>query len=188
MLSCPYMLMIGGNSRHAGKTSLACSVIRRLSVKHSIIGLKITTVKPGRNEFHGNHSGEPDDDYTILEETDFSGEKDTSQMLRAGAGKVFYIRAGEDFFEEAITRFLSEIGQNHPIVCESRSLRNYLKPGIFCLMMRTPEPEKEKDMRFYESLVDEICFSAYDPAVIAKLADRIIFTNTGWALLPSTEK
>ncbi len=188
MLSLPNILLIGGNSRHAGKTSLACSIIHSHSEKLSIIGLKITTIKPGNFDFHGDHSGEPDDAYTIQEETDFSSEKDTSQMLRSGAVNVYYIRAGEDFFEEAITRFLSEIGHNHPIVCESRSLRNYLKPGIFCLMMRYPEPGKEKDMHYYTSLADEICYSGDDPAVIAKLTDRIIFMDTRWVLAPSSGK
>jgi hypothetical protein len=182
MLSCPYILMIGGNARHTGKTSMVCSVISKFSAQLEIIGLKVTGIKPGEDKFHGNHKGEAAEPYTILEEINQHSEKDTSQMIRAGATRVFYIRAQDDFMEAAILRFLEIIG-NRPIVCESRSLRTLVEPGLFLLMMRDLPGEQPKNMSQYLAIADDICSSGNDNEAIQSLTSRISFNENGWKLL-----
>jgi hypothetical protein len=84
MLEIPNMVMIGGNSRNAGKTTLACNIIRKLSSTNKVTALKVTSIRPGESGMHGNHSDENFSGYSITEEFNRDLLKDTSAMLKAG--------------------------------------------------------------------------------------------------------
>jgi len=150
------MVMIGGNSRNAGKTTLACNIIRKLSTQHSVFALKVTSIRPGDAGLHGSHDEASFIGYSILEETNSVSVKDTSLMLQADAKHVFYVRASEGYVEEAIVDFLSKYNHNQPIVCESRSLREIVNPGLFLMMMRIPPQGVGKDVTNYISLADKV--------------------------------
>ncbi len=177
MIVIPNMVMIGGNSRHAGKTTLACSIISKLSVNAAVIGLKVSSVRPGESGMHGNHIAEDFSGYSITEETDRLSEKDTCSMLRAGAAPVFYIRAGEEFIEMAVARFLSRYNPGQPIVCESRSLRRFVKPGLFLMMMRMPAFGTGKDVAQYLVVADSVLHYSDDQSDIDRCAERISFAD-----------
>lgn len=159
MLTVPNMILIGGNSRNCGKTSMACQLISALSATHQIIGLKITSIRPGEAGMHGHHRAGNFDDFIILEEHDAGSPKDTSSMLRAGASKVFYIQAPEHLFEKSLLHFLSMYINKQIIVCESRSLRRVVTPGLFLLMMRLPDERRPKnDLAFFLQLADKVFY------------------------------
>jgi hypothetical protein len=175
--------MIGGNARHAGKTSLACGLIRKFSAQFPVIGLKVTSVKAGESKFHGDHSNDSDDPWSVFEETDFHGEKDTSQMLRAGAHKVYFIRSSGATLMEAWSHFTTRVDTSSClIICESRSLRNLLKPGLFLLMIRNADPGSGKDMTEYMELADEVCYLGNDVYEINEIVDRIKIIGNTWTL------
>lgn len=150
------MIMIGGNSRNAGKTTLACKIIVHLSAHHDVIAIKVTSIRPGETDFHGNHDEDIFSGFTITEETQIDTHKDTSLMLKSGAKKVFYIRASDDFMAEAMAQFLSQYNHNQPIICESRSLRKIIEPGLFLMMMSTPVEGNEKNVSVYLAQADKI--------------------------------
>jgi hypothetical protein len=173
--------MIGGNARHAGKTTLACGIIGKFSGQ-AIIGMKVTNIKPGYPGFHGDHTGEPEATWFIYEETDFSGDKDTSIMLRAGAQKVFYIRTSAEYMNEAFQEFNTLIDPSSFIICESRSLRQLVKPGIYILMIRDTDDHSEKDMTSYIGFADAICKRGNEPETVKNFIERITIKGHGWAL------
>jgi hypothetical protein len=181
LLTSPNIFMIGGNIRHAGKTTLACGLIRKFN-DLSIVGLKVTSIYPGESKFHGDHSNDPDEPWSISEETDPSGEKDTSLMLRAGAEKVYFIRTSGLWMDEAWNYFTKLVSPGSLIICESRSLRELIKPGIFILMMRETDPEKAKDMTGYIHLADEICNLGNNQDAINGLIERINVKDQSWFL------
>lgn len=162
MLNIPNMVIIGGNSRNCGKTTMACDVIARLSATHEVIGLKVTSIRPGEADMHGNHADEDTSDYSIIAESDPKSGKDTSKMLMAGASQVFYIRASENFIEKAILHFLSWCINKQIIVCESRSLRGIINPGLFLMMMRISAEGKIKEVSKYLSLADKVFYFGPD--------------------------
>jgi hypothetical protein len=176
MLSVPNMVMIGGNSRNCGKTTMACEIISKLSVKQEVIGLKFTSVRLGETELHGNHTEDETTGYSIFEELNPDSQKDTSRMLKAGATRVFYIRNSETFIESSILHFMSKYINKRVIVCESRSLRNMIKPGFFLMMMRLPETGKAKeDIESFMSLADKVfCFDK-DMHQMKQFADNLRF-------------
>jgi len=177
ILSVPNMVMIGGNSRNAGKTTLACNIIRKLAVHHKVIALKVTSIRPGEADLHGTHSETPFTGYSILEETNSGSAKDTSLMLQAGAKHVFYVRASEGYVEEAIADFLSKYNHQQPIVCESRSLREIVTPGLFLMMMRIPPQGVGKDVTNYISLADKILTFSDDRSDSVMFVSHLDYNN-----------
>lgn len=169
--------MIGGNSRNAGKTTLACSIISKLSVRHEVIALKVTSVRPEEVDLHGNHTDDSIDGYRIIQEFLPNTHKDTSMMLRAGASSVFYIRADAGFEEQAILHFTTEYITDQPIVCESRSLRSLVIPGLFLMTMRLPAIGKAKDVSAYISLADKVFHFDIDFSEIDQFTHDLHFEN-----------
>ncbi len=156
MLDIPNMVMIGGNMRNAGKTTLACNIISRFSKTHEVIGIKVTSIQPDDKKFHGNHLELDFKGFSTFEETDTESYKDTSKMLQARAAKVFYIRTEDFFIEQALLHFLSKYINNQLIVCESRSLRDFINPGLFLMMMKSEPAEKAKDVSAFLSKADKV--------------------------------
>lgn len=177
MLSVPNMVMIGGNCRNAGKTTLACSIIQRLAVNHKVIALKVTSVRPRETDMHGHHEDTIFSGFEIFEETNTDIEKDTARMLRAGANRVFYIQANEGFIEKAIMQFLARYNDNQPIVCESRSLRGYITPGLFLMMMRIPAVGSAKDVTKLAKVADKVLSFSENQSDINQSVAQISFEN-----------
>jgi hypothetical protein len=177
MISVPEMVMIGGNSRNSGKTTMACSIIKKLSVNHEVIGLKVTSVKHGEQELHGNHDEEFNGNFMIFEEKNSESHKDTSKMLKAGATHVYYLRAEENFTKQAILHFLLKYVSGQIIVCESRSLRSIVSPGLFLIMMRLQLDAKTKDMSEFLGKADKVFFFDESLVEIKQFSDNLNFNN-----------
>ncbi len=174
----PNMVMIGGNSRNAGKTSLACSLIRKLSATHPVVGVKVTSIRPGEEKWHGQHNKEEViSGFTITEEYDPGTRKDTAKMLMAGASRVFYIQAEDAFAEQAILTFRSEFIKNELIVCESRSLRNIIMPGLFIMMLRASENDIQKLVEFYLDTADIVFNYAEQQYEIQQFVNTLYFRD-----------
>ncbi|MFA5973976.1 MAG: hypothetical protein WC780_16625 [Lentimicrobiaceae bacterium] len=171
------MVMIGGNSRNSGKTTMACNIISRLSASQEVIGLKVTSIRPGEYEMHGNHSEEDPAGFTIFEELNPVSHKDTSKMLSAGATHVYYIRATEVFIEKAILHFLERYINKQFIVCESRSLRGIIVPGLFLMMMRIPEENTVKESTTYISKADQVFYFVDDQTEKIEFVANLHFAN-----------
>ncbi|MBK7030580.1 MAG: hypothetical protein IPH45_15855 [Bacteroidales bacterium] len=185
LISLPEILLIGGNTRHSGKTTLACAVIRKYATLHPVIGLKFTRLKTGEESFHGNHSGDKESEspWSIEEETRTSGEKDTIQMIQSGARNVYYIRSTDSHRLEAFRFFLENYWKGEPIVCESRGLRDLVIPGLFILMIRKSKDQPLKEMGPYLEVADLVIESNDDQAAdISRYLDKIKYSEGKWEL------
>lgn len=157
MIYLPQMILVAGNSRNSGKTSMACNLIRHLSENHQVVAVKFTSIRPEEADFHGRHAEGFDEDFIVREEVNPPEGKDTNLMLKAGAVKVFYVSAHEKFLEKALLLFLTKVINKQLIVCESRSLRTIVKPGLFLMMMRQNDLPIAKHVDEYLSIADKIC-------------------------------
>lgn len=183
MLTLPNLLLIAGNARNTGKTSLSCEILRRFGQSHSIIGLKLTRMKSGEEQFHGHHSEPAPDSFSISEESNLTGDKDTSKMLASGASKAFYIQAQDDQVVNAFESFYKSIPENSLILCESRSLREFITPGIFILMMRSEPIEKLKDVSHFLEIADIICFKGDNMKEIKHIVKHLQINQSTWNFL-----
>lgn len=127
------VLIIGGAGRNVGKTEFVCRLINKFSTDQEVFGLKVSTIFPDEELFHGNHdSKEPK--HHIFEETRRETAKDTSRMLRAGAKKVFYLRSDDSGIKTSFNYFRKELPDEAIIVCESNSLAQAIHPGLYVMV------------------------------------------------------
>lgn len=150
------MLMIGGSGRNVGKTTLICAIIRKFAPTTPLIGLKVTSIRHGEEDFHGHHDVPLSETFRIFEETDKESVKDTAKMLSAGARKVYFIQTPDEQMPLAMDAFFALVGQQSTIVCETRSLRRLIKPGLFILITDPVHTDFKARSAEFESVADLI--------------------------------
>ncbi len=103
MIKFPNLLLIAGTGRNSGKTTFACSTIKKVSEIIKVTALKISP------HFHGGTESLKmlvgNENFNLYEETSATSDKDSSKMLQAGAVKVYYIETSDSFISEAFDAF-----------------------------------------------------------------------------------
>jgi hypothetical protein len=133
-IQIPNLLLIAGNGRNVGKTTLACKIIRRFTSETDVTGLKITP------HFHPIKKADviyKSDNFVIVNENQITG-KDSSLMLQAGAKQVFFVMAKREFFHEAVDKLFQALPRDL-IICESGGLHEWVTPGLFFMVKQTDE-------------------------------------------------
>ncbi len=179
-LSKPYfpnLLLVSGNGRNSGKTTLIERIISHFKDEHSITGIKIS---PHFHESQTNARG-AGLSYLIHRENDLSGHKDSSRMLVAGAKEVYYIQSEENGIADAFAILLKDLDKNHLWICESGGLRKYIRPGLFLLVNRKDNlswKDSAKDLLQYSD--NTIIFDGHNFSL--SLSNIMVFENS-WKLL-----
>jgi hypothetical protein len=110
----PTMILVGSTARNLGKTALATRLIEALRPREKVVGVKVTTIRdreakcPRGSDGCGTCSSLTGN-YEIWEERDPDGEKDTSQLLKAGAARVFWLKAMRDALAEGLDALMTQI-------------------------------------------------------------------------------
>ncbi|MGC8864516.1 MAG: hypothetical protein ACP5O2_02230 [Bacteroidales bacterium] len=130
----PNFLLIAGNARNVGKSHLAIALIRKYSLQHRVVGLKVSAVYAGDASLHGHHDDPAPETWSLYRETWPDLPKDTSRFLQAGADSVWFLRARDEYLVEGFSRLIEEVGDDALVVCESRSLIKLIEPGVFILI------------------------------------------------------
>lgn len=148
MMTLPNLLLIAGTGTKAGKTSMVCRIIEEFS-NLDIISVKITP------HFHETTEGlvtlSENEGYAIYEETNRNTFKDTSRMLKAGAGRVFFAKVWDDQLLDVFLEIIKDVDPFQPVICESPALRNFIEPGVF-IIMTSDTINKHKDISHLQSL------------------------------------
>lgn len=176
----PDMFLIGSAGRNSGKTTLGRSMIEIVKDELPVYALKIITItgKKGVCQRGGTGCGictSISSGFELIEETRRIGQKDTALLLQAGAEKSYLLKCMADSLTEGLNAFLSVIPQgSRLIVCESNSLRQVVKPGVFAFVANTPVSKMKPSAKaVYEKadwLIDDV----------AAIADwPITFTTVG---------
>ncbi len=131
----PNILLVAGNGRNVGKTYFVCKLIEHLVQTTPVTGVKVSS------HFHPYNETDvliKNKHFVILEEKQLTN-KDSSLMLQAGAGKVYFVMAEQEHLEEAFGQLYPLLPQ-HPVVCESGGLHQIINPGLFFFV--TPPLQK----------------------------------------------
>ena len=129
------MILIGGTGRNIGKTHLAEMAVEKLSKLAEVIAVKISNVNPGNKDLHGTHEFVVEDNFLIYEENDRWGNKDSMRFLKAGAKRSFFIITDDEHLSMAFGQLLKKVKPNYVMVCESNSLRQWVEPGLFLMVV-----------------------------------------------------
>lgn len=159
------MLLIGAAGRKTGKTTLACSLIKKFKTTHQVIALKVTVIRerdgacPRGNEGCGVCTS-LENKFDITEETRTDTKKDTARLLEAGAKRVFWLRVMREHLQEGTQALLKLVDRNALLICESNSLRHVVEPGLFWII-------QNQDFKTIKSSAKEVM----------EFADEIILTD-----------
>ncbi len=180
MLHYPQLLLVGGTGRNVGKTEFICRLISRIAVGQKIYALKVSAVYPDEQIYHGDH-GEAASAFEIYEEIRRDSHKDSSRMLRAGAERVFYLRSDTNTILQGFRQCMEHIPDDAPLVCESNTLGDCVRPGLMTMVTSTDGIIKERAkplIRTADLVIKSDCRSGF------KELERIYFdTKTGWQIL-----
>jgi len=175
-----HLLIIGGSGRNVGKTTLALEIIRKYAKTVNLTGLKLSSHNNQDKMFHGSHHPMDVHNFSIWVETCLNDNKDTARMIFAGAKQSFYIESPDTLIYESYMKFNELYKPVGPIICESKSLRKFVKPGLFIFLV---DPLKGKDHTHeYEAVADYVHY--FNPIIPSfnDLVDQIEYINTGWKL------
>jgi hypothetical protein len=136
------ILVIGGNSRKVGKTSVVAGLIAALPGFHWT-ALKITGHRHGVCSADGEacDSATADHSWAVSEEKSRSGESDTSRFLVAGAEHSWWVCTDPGHLEEAVPRIREILISAENAIIESNSILRFLKPDLYLAVLdpRTPD-------------------------------------------------
>jgi hypothetical protein len=139
------LILIGSTGRNAGKTALAVALIKQLRERRRVNAAKVITVEekgalcPRGGTGCGACSLEQD--FALCEEHASLTGKDTAQLLRAGANRVFLLRSVKRALPGAFATLCGQAG-GELLIAESNSLRTVVRPALFVMLIDGSVPPK----------------------------------------------
>jgi hypothetical protein len=122
---CMAIVVVGGQSRNVGKTSLVANLIKAVPER------RWTAVKITQHE----HDLPPETNYLIHEEVDATGDRDTARYLRAGARRALLLTARPGCLADAIPELRRELGRADDVILESNSVLEFLEPDVYLAVL-----------------------------------------------------
>jgi hypothetical protein len=149
------ILVIGGNSRKVGKTSVVAGLITALPTFHWT-ALKITQHR--HNE--ACDAATADRSWAMSEEKDRSGKSDTSRFLVAGAKHSWWVRTEPGHLEEAMPRIREILASAQYAIIESNSILRFLKPDLYLAVLDPETPDFKTSAQTYLDQADAVLLNS----------------------------
>src|SRR5437764_2027453 len=125
------LIVVGGQSRNLGKTSLVAGLIAAMA-ECGWTAVKITQFGHGVCSVNGKacHCAVDEHRWAITEERDRSGKSDTSRFLVAGAARSLWVRTKQGKLEEAMPSLCQKIAQAGNVIMELNIVMGFLEPDV----------------------------------------------------------
>ena len=133
------LIVVGGQTKHVGKTALVCEIIRRF-VSARWTAAKITSHSHKPHECAPVASGS---DWTIWEQSASDSQVDTARYLKAGAVRSLLVSAEAESLASACAALKAEFPANENAIVESTAGAEVLAPDLFLLVVN-PENQEFK--------------------------------------------
>ncbi|MBI3896189.1 MAG: hypothetical protein HY313_09685 [Acidobacteria bacterium] len=130
------MVVVGGNSRDIGKTSVVAGLIRALP-HYRWTAIKLTQY-PAESVYLANEEHNdtpPEQPFVIQEEVDRSGKTDTSRFLGAGARRALWVRVRPGALAMAIPALRQAIVHDEYVIVESNSILRFYQPNVYLTLL-----------------------------------------------------
>ncbi len=130
------LIVIGGHSRDVGKTSVVAGLIAALP-EYNWTAFKITQYGHGVCSMDGKpcHCATDDHSWAISEETDRSGDSDSSRFLAAGAVRAWWVRTEQGRLAEAMPAIRRKLKESENVILESNSILKFLRPDLYLTVL-----------------------------------------------------
>jgi hypothetical protein len=150
------IVVVGGQTRNIGKTSVVAGLIRALS-EVRWVAFKIT--------HHWHEAVSPDEESALpalvmLEEQHGGAESDSARYLQAGAVRSFWVRTREGRLAEAMPRLLEEFERAQTmgahVIVESNSILEFLRPDVYLTVIDLTAADCKESARRYLKRADAV--------------------------------
>ncbi|MGM0496599.1 MAG: hypothetical protein ACQESJ_01650 [Bacteroidota bacterium] len=141
----PNVLLVGSNSRKAGKTSIVSQLIGTYGDKHPVSAIKLA-IYDNKEDFNSHYPSVSDDGVFFLKEKE-PGDGDSGKFLAAGAKKSWFVAILQSEIHQVIDLLYEIKSEGGFAIVESTSLRNYILPGLFIFVHKLSKKDKKKSVR-----------------------------------------
>lgn len=169
------MLLVSGDGKKTGKTTLMCRLISHFADKLPLVAIKVSPhIHPLAQDEEFLEAG---DLFQITQEKKTGKETDSSRFLYAGAIQVFYIQTRDEQLIEALNRVLKKVATDTPLLVESGGMRRFVTPGLHFHLLSEPQPPhfSSSGGTLHISDLNRVCPE-----------NKIFFHNQRW-ILPKTD-
>ncbi|MGA9811991.1 MAG: hypothetical protein WBQ64_04385 [Terriglobales bacterium] len=161
------IIVIGGHSRSVGKTSVVAGLIAALP-EYNWTAFKITQYGHGVCSRDGKpcHCASDDHSWAISEETDRSGDSDSSRFLAAGAARVWWVRTEQGRLAEAMPTIRRKLQDGENAIMESNSILKFLRPDLYLTVLDPATADFKKSAQEFLDRADAVILhgSSAEPA------------------------
>lgn len=151
------IVVVGGQSRNLGKTSVVAGIIAALP-NLNWTALKLTQFGHGRCSLDGKpcHCATDDHCFAVSEEKDPAGRSDTSRFLAAGARRSFWVRTEQGRLQEALPAIRRRLAEAENSILESNSILEFIHPDIYISVLDPSTKDFKASARTYLGRADAV--------------------------------
>jgi hypothetical protein len=151
------IVVIGGQSRNLGKTSVIAGIVAALP-SLNWIAFKLTQFGHGRCSLDGKpcHCATDDHCFAISEERDAAGRSDTSRFLAAGARRSFWVRTEQGRLAEALPAIRRRLAEAENAILESNSILRFINPDLYITVLDPSTKDFKASARTYLRRADAV--------------------------------
>jgi hypothetical protein len=151
------IIVIGGHSRNVGKTSVVAGLIAALP-EYNWTAFKITQYGHGVCSMDGKpcHCAADDHTWAISEETDRSGDSDSSRFLAAGAVRAWWVRTEKGRLAEAMPTIRRKLRDGENGILESNSILKFLRPDLYLTVLDPATADFKKSAQEFLDRADAV--------------------------------
>ncbi|MCW5977185.1 MAG: hypothetical protein KIT09_03870 [Bryobacteraceae bacterium] len=146
------LVVVGGQSRGVGKTSVAASIIEATR-ELGWTAFKITQYGHGVCSINGGACAcaveDPACPYAITPECNLDGRSDTSRFLKAGAADAFWVRARMGQLAAVIPELQRLIEPREFVIMESNSALEFFRPDLYLSVLHPEVADFKASCRRY---------------------------------------
>jgi len=151
------VIVIGGQSRSVGKTSMVAGLIAAMPEYHWT-AFKITQYGHGICSRDGAacDCATADHAWAISEEKDRSGESDTSRFVLAGAERAWWVRTEQGRLAEAVPAIRRRLAEAENAIFESNSIVKFIRPDLYLTVLDPATADFKKSAQEFLDRADAV--------------------------------
>jgi len=156
------MVVVGGNSRNIGKTSVVAGLIRALP-HCNWTAVKLTQYGHGICAADGKECGcAPDEHpFAVTEEKNPGGRSDTSRFRAAGAHRALWVRVRMGMLETVLPALRQALADDEHVIVESNSILEFYDPAVYLTVLDPSRRDfKESARRFLPRADGIVCLGS----------------------------
>jgi len=165
------LVVVGGQTRNIGKTSVVAGLIARLPEFHWT-AFKITQYGHGFCTADGKPCKCQTEDacVAVTAERDPASGTDTSRFLAAGAARSVWVRTRIGSLAEAMPRIREEIAASENAIVESNSILDFLSPDLYLTVLDPAFSDFKDSARRHFDRADAVLVASPESAFRATAA------------------